>query len=99
MSTHLQERNIHIEIVLSPAGDLEEICVLCLLTGFTLELSLAISHAGAAHHVTVFHLAIPLFSDAIVVAVVVTPLWMRRRSREKERRKEEESAKETRERR
>ena len=51
--------------------------VVCSLTGFTLEFSLAVPHAGAAHHVTIFHLPIPLFPDAVVVAVVVTPLWMR----------------------
>lgn len=44
------------------------------LTGFTLELSLAVAQAGAAHHVTVLSVAIPLLANAVVVAVVVTPL-------------------------
>lgn len=44
------------------------------LTGFTLELSLPVAQAGAAHHVTVLSVAIPLLADAVVVAVVVTPL-------------------------
>lgn len=43
-------------------------------TGFTLELSLSVAQAGAAHHVTVLSMAIPLLADAVVVAVVVTPL-------------------------
>lgn len=44
------------------------------LTGFALELSLPVAQAGAAHHVTVVSVAIPLLADAVVVAVVVTPL-------------------------
>lgn len=43
-------------------------------TGFTLELSLSVAQAGAAHHVTVLSMAIPLLANAVVVAVVVTPL-------------------------
>ena len=44
------------------------------LTGFTFEFSLAVAQAGAAHHVAVLSVAIPLLADAVVVAVVVTPL-------------------------
>lgn len=46
----------------------------CSRTGFTLELSLSVAKAGAAHHVTVVSMTIPLLADAVVVAVVVTPL-------------------------
>lgn len=44
------------------------------LTRFTLELSLAIAQAGTAHHVAVFSLAVPLLANAVVIAVIVTPL-------------------------
>lgn len=41
---------------------------------FTLELSFAISQASAAHQVTILRLAVPLLSNAIVVAAVMAPL-------------------------
>lgn len=44
------------------------------LTWFTLELSLAVPQASAAHQVTVVGLPVPLLSDAIVVATVMAPL-------------------------
>lgn len=44
------------------------------LTWFTLELSFSISQASAAHQVTIFCTAVPLFSNAIVVAIVMAPL-------------------------
>lgn len=58
------------------------------LTGFTFEFSLAVSQASAAHHVAVLCTAVPLFTDAIVVAIVMAPLWRRRsRDRRKDRTK------------
>lgn len=43
------------------------------LTWFTLELSFAISHASATHQVAIICLAVPLLSNAVVVAVVMAP--------------------------
>lgn len=56
------------------------------LTGFTFEFSLAVSQASAAHHVAIFCTAVPLFTNAIVVAIVMAPLW-RRRSRDRRKEK------------
>ena len=39
------------------------------LTGFTFEFALAVAHAGAAHHVTVLSVAIPLLTDSVVITV------------------------------
>lgn len=50
------------------------IVITCRLMGFTFEFSLAIAQTGAAHHVTILSLAVPLLADAVVVIVVVTPL-------------------------
>lgn len=44
------------------------------LTGFTLELSLAVAQTGAAHHVTILSMAVPLLTDTVVITAVVTPL-------------------------
>ena len=43
------------------------------LTWFTLDLSLAVAQAGAAHHVTVLSMAVPLLPDAVVVSIVMAP--------------------------
>lgn len=58
------------------------------LTRFTLELSLAIAQAGTAHHLAVFSVAVPLLTNAVVIAAIVTPLcrWAdndKQREREK----------------
>lgn len=44
------------------------------LTWFTLELSFAVTQASATHQVTIFCLAVPLLSNAVVVAAVMAPL-------------------------
>lgn len=44
------------------------------LTGFTLELSLAVAQTSATHHLTVLRMAVPLLTDAVVITIVVTPL-------------------------
>ena len=49
------------------------VCV-CSLTRFTFELPLAVAQAGAAHHVTVLRVAVPLLPDVVVVSVVMAPL-------------------------
>lgn len=46
----------------------------CVLTGFTLELSLSVAQTGAAHHVTIVSMAVPLLTDTVVITTVVTPL-------------------------
>lgn len=60
------------------------------LTGFTFKFSLAVAQAGAAHHLTVLSVAIPLLADAVVIVAVMTPLWRRAEKvgREREREKE-----------
>lgn len=45
-----------------------------ILTRFTFEFSLAVAQAGAAHHLTVLSMAIPLLADAVVITIVMTPL-------------------------
>lgn len=45
-----------------------------ILTRFTFEFSLSIAQTGAAHHVTVLSLTIPLFSNTVVITVIITPL-------------------------
>lgn len=44
------------------------------LTRFTLELSFAISQASTAHQVIILCAAVPLLSNAVVVATVMAPL-------------------------
>lgn len=47
------------------------------LTWFTLELSFAIARASAAHQVTVFSPSLPLFTNAVVVSIVMTPFCVK----------------------
>lgn len=51
----------------------------CLLTWFTLELSLAIAQTGAAHHVTILCLSVPPLANAVVVSTIVAPLCFQQR--------------------
>ena len=51
------------------------------LTWLAFELSLAIAKAGAAHHLTVFGLSVPLLSDAVVVATVMAPFRLKEHGR------------------
>lgn len=50
----------------------------CLRTWFAFELSFAIAKAGAAHHMTVLSTAIPLFSNAVIIAIVMAPFCERK---------------------
>lgn len=45
-----------------------------LLTWFTLELSLPVAQAGAAHHGALLLLTLPFLPDTVVVTSIMTPL-------------------------
>ena len=51
------------------------------LTRFTLEFSFSISKAGAAHHLAILALPVPLLPDLVVYTVIVAPLWRRQRNK------------------
>lgn len=44
------------------------------LTWFTFELALSVTQAGAAHHVTILSLAVPLLTNAVAITTVNAPL-------------------------
>ena len=62
----------HFEMTQSQWAWLEEVQG---LTWLAFELPLAVADAGAAHHLAVFRLAVPLLADAVVVAAVMAPFW------------------------
>lgn len=45
------------------------------LTWFTLEFSFAVAQTGATQQVAIFRMTVPLLPNAIVVAVVMAPLY------------------------
>lgn len=51
------------------------------LTRFTLEFSFSIPKAGAAHHLTILSLPVPLLPNLVVNSIVVAPLWRRQRNK------------------
>lgn len=50
------------------------------LTRFTLEFSFPVSKAGAAHHLAILPLPVPLLPNLVVHTVIVAPLWRRQRN-------------------
>lgn len=47
------------------------------LTRFTLEFSFSIPKAGAAHHLAILPLPVPLLPNLVVDSIVMAPLWRR----------------------
>lgn len=54
------------------------------LTRFTLEFSFSIPKAGAAHHLAILSLPVPLLPNLVVNSIVVAPLWRRQRNKNQE---------------
>lgn len=54
------------------------------LTRFTLEFSFSIPKAGAAHHLAILSLPVPLLPNLVVNSIVMAPLWRRQRNKDQD---------------